>query len=56
MALPSLRDPAHHRPVTIHHPTGRREFPAIYVEERVVWGMTYRILMDFFDALDREVS
>jgi len=31
-----------------------RTFPCLRVEERVIWGLTYRILLDFFRRIEAE--
>lgn len=46
--LDTLRDPATRDSVEIDLGGGRRRFPGLRVAGDVVWGLTYRILMDFF--------
>jgi 8-oxo-dGTP pyrophosphatase MutT (NUDIX family) len=46
--LPRLRDPETRCSHELHLPGGVRTFPGLRVEGEVVWGLTYRILTDFF--------
>jgi 8-oxo-dGTP pyrophosphatase MutT (NUDIX family) len=41
---------------TVDIPLGdvTRTFPCLRVEERVIWGLTYRILLDFFRKIEAE--
>jgi hypothetical protein len=43
-----LRDPATTDTVVIDLPGGAQPFPCLRVEDEVVWGLTYRILVDLF--------
>lgn len=45
----ALRDPTNHRTVTIPLPGGDRDFPSYHVVGEHVWGLTYRILVDFLE-------
>ncbi len=49
--ISALRCPEAAGTVDIHLGEVTRAFPCIRVEERVVWGLTYRILTDFFRFL-----
>ena len=51
--LAVLRDPAVHDEVEMSLPRGSRVFPALRVHDEVVWGLTYRILRDFIERLER---
>lgn len=51
--LEVLRDPAYHDEVAMALPGGPRVFPALRVHDDVVWGLTYRILRDFLERLER---
>ncbi|HZD05861.1 MAG TPA: CoA pyrophosphatase [Longimicrobiales bacterium] len=48
VSLPELRAPGTRSTVEISLPDGIRAFPCLRVRGEVVWGLTYRILKDFF--------
>lgn len=52
--LSSLRSPQAEGTVQIPLGDERRTFPCIRVGRRVVWGLTYRILTNFFRRLDQK--
>ncbi len=52
--LERLRDPATTGRMEVELPGGRRSFPCLRVAEDVVWGLTYRILQDFFRVWPEE--
>ncbi len=47
-----LRDPSLRVDYRIRLPEGERRFPGIQLDEDVLWGMTWRVVMDLFEALD----
>jgi 8-oxo-dGTP pyrophosphatase MutT (NUDIX family) len=50
--LSALQDPAATSTVEIHYGgKSSRMFPCLRVDGRVIWGLTYRILMGFFEIL-----
>jgi 8-oxo-dGTP pyrophosphatase MutT (NUDIX family) len=50
--LSEFRSPTAVGTVEIRYPEGSsREFPCFRIRERVVWGLTYRILTGFFELL-----
>ena len=49
--LDVLKDPANHRPYTLELRGEQRIFPAYYIGESVVWGMTERILSDLLPLI-----
>jgi 8-oxo-dGTP pyrophosphatase MutT (NUDIX family) len=50
--LSSLQNAQAESTVEIHYPDGgSRTFPCLRVRNRVIWGLTYRILMGFFEIL-----
>jgi 8-oxo-dGTP pyrophosphatase MutT (NUDIX family) len=51
--LSGLRDPKAEGTVEIPLGDVHRPFPCIRVGDRVIWGLTYRILIDFFHRLDK---
>jgi len=56
--LAELRSPSTRDTVEIETARGTRAFPCLRVADDVVWGLTYRILVDFFEiypaaAVDR---
>lgn len=50
VSLDELRDPDTAGTVEISLPDGSRDFPCLRVAGEVVWGLTYRILTDFFEV------
>jgi 8-oxo-dGTP pyrophosphatase MutT (NUDIX family) len=52
--LSTLRSPEAEGTVEIPLGDAHRPFPCIRVGPRVIWGLTYRILTDFFQTLERE--
>jgi 8-oxo-dGTP pyrophosphatase MutT (NUDIX family) len=52
--LSYLRSPQASGTVDIPLGDGTRTFPCLRVEERVIWGLTYRILLDFFRKIEAE--
>lgn len=50
--LDALRAPGTRRDVTLDLRGARRTFPAYVLGERVIWGMTERILTGFLDLID----
>ncbi len=48
VSLGYLRDPGTAGTVEIDLPGGPRSFPCLRVDDEVVWGLTYRILVDLF--------
>jgi 8-oxo-dGTP pyrophosphatase MutT (NUDIX family) len=49
--LSTLADPGAVTSVSIHHAGAYRDFPCFRLGPRVIWGLTYRILTDFFERL-----
>ena len=49
--LDVLKDPANYRPYTLELRGEQRTFPAYYIGDSVVWGMTERILSDLLPLL-----
>ncbi len=50
--LSRLQSPGSESTVEIHYPDGSsRDFPCLRINGRVVWGLTYRILVGFFGIL-----
>ncbi|NNM04801.1 MAG: hypothetical protein HKO65_06820, partial [Gemmatimonadetes bacterium] len=50
--LAALRDPRSASTVEIQYKdTSSRTFPCIRIQDRVIWGLTYRILNGFFEIL-----
>jgi len=50
--LSHLSNPDASGTVEIRHGEDVRIFPCFRVEERVIWGLTYRILSDFFQRIE----
>ncbi len=50
--LSHLTNPEASGTVEIHFDGAPRNFPCFRVEERVIWGLTYRILIDFFHRIE----
>ncbi|MFV2007252.1 MAG: CoA pyrophosphatase [Longimicrobiales bacterium] len=48
-SIDALRDPANSEFVEWTTPSGPRTYPGFRVDGHVVWGLTYRILMDFLE-------
>jgi 8-oxo-dGTP pyrophosphatase MutT (NUDIX family) len=50
--LTRLVDPATHATVPIQLGEITREFPAFMVEDRIVWGLTHRIIIEFMEVME----
>jgi 8-oxo-dGTP pyrophosphatase MutT (NUDIX family) len=52
--LGALRDPARATSLVLPWPGGRRAFPGVMVEGEIVWGLTYRVLAVFWEAIGQD--
>ena len=50
--LTRLVDPATHATVPIQLGEITRDFPAFMVEDRIVWGLTHRIIIEFMEVME----
>jgi 8-oxo-dGTP pyrophosphatase MutT (NUDIX family) len=50
--LPVLREPGAAGEMLIHFEGGSQPFPSLRYGEHLIWGLTLRILMQFFDVLE----
>ena len=53
--IEDLMSPKNHCTVEIVLPGGPREFPCFSIEDEHVWGLTYKILSQFFDLLTSDM-
>lgn len=52
--LEFMRDPGNTSPYTFHLDPEQREFPAFRFEDYTIWGLTFRILANFYRTLGIE--
>lgn len=50
--VPLLREPGAAGEILIHFEGGSRPYPSLRYGEHLIWGLTLRILMQFFDVLE----